>query len=197
MKTWVKWAIGIAVVAVLAFYFLRAPDYPDTIIPKPPRGNASSSVVIEDFSDFQCPACGAAHPVVKRIIEEYGDRVQLQYRQFPLSSIHPRAFLAAEASECANDQGKFWEYHDLLFENQDRLDRADLRRYAEELGLDMEKFNACLASGKKAKIVTGEQRQGTARNVQGTPTFFINGKQLRSWNYESFKAEIEEELTTS
>ncbi len=137
----------------------------------------SGPIQIIEYSDFQCPVCGTAYPEVKNIIKEVGDKVRIVYKHFPLTSIHPYAFKSAEASECAADQNKFWEYHDKLFENQNKLDIGNLKKYATDIGLDTEKFNSCLDSGAMAGRVDVDKQDGKKINIGGTPTFVIDGKQ--------------------
>lgn len=191
-----KWKIIITLLILIVgvYWFVTRPTYDDVYTPKPVKGNPDASVTIVEFSDFQCPACGAAHPIVEKIIEEYGDRVSLEYKHFPLTSIHAFAFNAAQASECANDQGKFWEMHDSMFDNQKELSISSLKSYAETIGLETEKFNNCLDSGAKAKYVKADFNEGIGKGVEGTPTFFINGKKLESWKYEVFAAALDEAL---
>ena len=189
--------IGIIAVLIALFFIIKyaiTPSYPDIVNPKPIIGNKDAQVKIIEYSDFQCPACGAAEPVARQIAEEFGDKISFEYRHFPLTSIHQYSFKAAEASECANDQGRFWEYHDILFRNQNSLKVSDLKRYADTLGLDTKSFNACLDSGAKKDIINLETREALAAGSTGTPTFFINGKKLANWKYELFKAAVEEEL---
>ena len=140
----------------------------------PSRGPKDAPVTIVEFSDFECPYCGAAHDTVEQVMSAYAGKVRLVYRQFPLS-FHPHAEKAAEASLCAADQGKFWEYHDVLFKNQKKLDPTDLKAFAGEVGLDVQKFTQCLESGDKKKVVDADQQAGLAAGVGGTPAFFING----------------------
>lgn len=185
------------------FYFNKAPYYPDQDLPKPVRGNPDSSIEIVEFSDLQCPSCKAAHPIVKQVLTEFGDDVHVVYNHFPLGkacnpslsrNIHVDACKAAEAVECANDQGKFWEYIDVLFFHQNDLSKNSLKQYAVDMELDSETFNDCLDSGTKKKYVVEDVEQGQRMNVQGTPTFFINGKRIPSFNFESFKTAINAEL---
>lgn len=198
VKKYKWWILGVFVLlAIGIWFFATRPTYEDIDTPKPLEGNPDATVKIIEFSDFQCPACGAAYPVTKKIMEAYGDRVSLEYKHFPLTSIHAFAFKAAEASECANDQGKFWEFVDIAFTNQKELSKKALKQYAKELGLDTELFNNCLDSGAKAKYVTADFNEGIGKNVGGTPTFFINGEQLEKWNYESFSVAIENALAGS
>ena len=142
------------------------------------RGNAEASVTIVEFSDFQCPFCGQAYLTVKGVVAKYEGRVKLAYRDFPLRQIHPQAQGAAEAGRCAAEQGKFWEYHDRLFENQGKLDRASLVEYAEALGLDRKQFESCVASGRFQAQIEQDLQDGTISGVNGTPAFFINGTMI-------------------
>lgn len=190
-----KWWIVLAIfIIAFGLWYSTRPTYDDVYTPKPIKGNPLATVRIIEFSDFQCPACGAAYPVVEQIMEEYGDRVSLEYKHFPLTSIHRFAFDAAEASECANDQGKFWEYYAILFENQNELSESDLKQYAADLSLDTELFNNCLDSNAKAKYVSADFNEGIGKGVDSTPTFFINDVELGSWNYDTFAAAIETAL---
>lgn len=182
--------IGIWIVAK----FVNAPEYPDIFTPKPVLGNAEASVTITEFSDLQCPACRSAHPVTKQIVQEYGDLISFEYKHFPLTSIHPNAFKAAEGAECANDQGKFWEFVDLAFSNQQALQPRYLKQYASKLDIDEESFSNCLDSRAKRDIVSADQREGINLGVQGTPTFYINGVKLENWNYQNFKSAIDAQL---
>ena len=191
-----KWWITTAalLIAFGVWIFMTRPVYDDIYTPKPLEGNPDATVKIVEFSDLQCPACGAAYPVTKQVMDAYGDRVSLEYKQFPLTSLHAFAFKAAEASECANDQGKFWDYVDIAFTNQKALRTSDLKNYAEQLGLDMEKFENCLDSSAKAKYVTADYNEGIGKGVGGTPTFFINGIKLQYWNYGNFSMAIDNAL---
>ncbi len=145
------------------------------------QGDANAPVTIIEFSDFQCPFCGRfytdALPQIEANYIKTG-KAKLYYRQFPLVEIHPFAQKAAEASECASDQGKFWEYHNLLFADQQALDVPSLKADAKKLGLDSAKFDACLDGGVKASIVSSDTNDGLAAGVSGTPSFYINGHQL-------------------
>lgn len=186
--------IVVLVVLYIAYQWLFGASYPDIFTPKPVFGNPDANVKIIEFSDLQCPACKAAHPVVQQIKEEFGENISFQYYHFPLRAIHPYAQKAAEAVECAHDQGKFWEYLDVAFSASPELQNRNLKKLAGAVGLDVEKFSACLDSGSKWKVVDGDYRFGTVRDVLGTPTFFINEKKLDRWDYETIKAAIEREL---
>jgi len=162
----------------------------------PARGPKDAPVTIVEFSDFECPYCGAAHDTVEQVMNTYAGKVRLVYRQFPLS-IHPHAEKAAEASLCAADQGKFWEYHEVLFKNQKKLDLPDLKAHAGEVGLDTQKFSQCLDSGDKMKAVDADQQAGLAVGVGGTPAFFINGIFLNGAQpIDEFKKVIDGELAS-
>ena len=162
----------------------------------PARGPKDAPVTIVEFSDFECPYCGAAHDTVEQVMNTYAGKVRLVYRQFPLS-IHPHAAKAAEASLCAADQGKFWEYHEVLFKNQKKLDLPDLKAHAGEVGLDTQKFGQCLDSGDKKKAVDADQQAGLAAGVGGTPAFFINGIFLNgAQSIDEFKKVIDGELAS-
>ncbi len=160
----------------------------------PSRGPKDAPITIVEFSDFECPYCGAAHDTVEQVMSTYAGKVRLVYRQFPLS-FHPHAEKAAEASLCAADQGKFWEYHDVLFKNQKKLDPTDLKAFASEVGMDGQKFGQCLESGDKKKVVDADQQAGLAAGVGGTPAFFINGIFLNgALPIDEFKKVIDLEL---
>lgn len=160
----------------------------------PSRGPKDAPITIVEFSDFECPYCGSAHDTVEQVMSTYAGKVRLVYRQFPLS-FHPHAAKAAEASLCAADQGKFWEYHDVLFKNQKKLDPTDLKAFASEVGMDGQKFGQCLESGDKKKAVDADQQAGLAAGVGGTPAFFINGIFLNgALPIDEFKKVIDLEL---
>ena len=161
----------------------------------PARGPAGAPIEIIEFSDFQCPYCQRAQPAVKQVLSTFGDRVRLVYRNYPLVEIHPNARPAAEAAQCANEQGKFWPYHDRLFTDTKKLSDADLKQGAAELGLDSARFNACVDSHKFKSLVDADIRDGNAVGVSGTPAFFINGRMIvGAQPFEEFKRIIDEEL---
>jgi protein-disulfide isomerase len=160
-----------AEVAVL----LQPPRIHVAVDPKRFRGKSSAPVQIVEFSDFQCPYCGSSEATVRQLLEKYGDQVALSYRDFPLKEIHPNAEGAAEAARCAADQGKFWEYHDRIFEKQTSLDKSGLTDLARNIGLDVSKFDSCISAGRYKAAIEQDRQQGTAAGVSGTPAFFING----------------------
>jgi protein-disulfide isomerase len=163
---------------------------------RPAKGPAGAPVEIIEFSDFQCPFCLNAFPTVNQVLATYGDRVRLIYRHYPLEN-HTRARPAAEASQCAHEQGKFWEFHDRLFGNQALLSDADLKEHATQLGLNVTQFNACYESQKYKADVDTDIRDGNEAGVSGTPAFFINGRMLSGAQpFAAFKRIIDEELNT-
>ena len=161
----------------------------------PAKGPATAPVTIVEFSDFQCPFCSRVTPTLKQVEDTYGDKVRVIFRNFPLLQIHPQAAKAAEAASCAADQGKFWEMHDRLFANQQKLSVEDLKQHASALGLKTEEFNQCLDSGKKEAEWKKDMDEGTSYGLTGTPAFFVNGRLLSGAQpFEAFKQLIDEEL---
>jgi predicted DsbA family dithiol-disulfide isomerase len=161
----------------------------------PALGAADAPVTVVEFSDFQCPYCSQVGPTLKKLTEDYGDNVRLVFRQFPLLRIHPEAQKAAEASLCAEEQGKFWEMHDAMFADQKKLGIDDLRNTAQTIGLDLALFNACLDSGKHADAVRDDLMDGTRVGVSGTPAFFVNGRPLSgAVPYQTIAKTVDEEL---
>jgi Na+/H+ antiporter NhaA/protein-disulfide isomerase len=142
------------------------------------RGPEDARITVVEYGDFECPYCGQAEPVIRALLAGYGD-VRYVWRHLPLTDVHPQAQLAAEAAEAAADQGKFWEMHDLLFDHQDALQPRDLVRYAEELGLDVERFRDALRRHDVAGRVAEDVDNADLSGVTGTPTFFINGRRHR------------------
>lgn len=160
----------------------------------PVRGSASAPVTIVEFSDYQCPFCARVNPTLEQVRKTYGDKVKIVFKDFPLPN-HPQAPKASEAAHCANEQGKYWELHDLMFANQRALNVPELKQYATTLGLDMAKFTPCLDSGKHAGLVASGLAQGESMGVNSTPTLYINGRALiGAQPFEAFKQIIDEEL---
>jgi len=139
------------------------------------QGPADAPVTLVEYGDFECPYCGAAYPIIKEVQARLGERLRFVYRHFPTTTSHPHAEQAAEAAEAAASQGRFWEMHDLLFENQRHLGEQDLRGYAEQLRLDLERFNRELTQHDYADRVHEDFLSGVRSGVNGTPTFYING----------------------
>jgi predicted DsbA family dithiol-disulfide isomerase len=161
---------------------------------RPAKGPAGAPIQIVEFSDFECPFCLRAFPTVDQVLKTYGNRVRLVYRHYPLPN-HPHARPAAEASACAAEQGKFWEYHDRLFGSPGRLGPDELKQHAAELGLDTAKFNTCVDTHKFQKDVDEDIAAADAVGVTGTPAFFINGRSISgAMPFETFKQMIDEEL---
>ncbi len=175
---------------------LTAPESPVFDIStddQPSKGNVDASVTIVEFTDFQCPSCAQQHPVIERIVNEFGARVRLVVRDFPLSQ-HAQAVKAAEAAEAAREQGKYWEYAAVLFRNQSALEVDKLRKYASDLGLDRARFDASLDSGKFMEKVQRDVLDGQKLGVNGTPTLYVNGKRVSEKSYEGLKATVEAAL---
>ena len=158
-------------------------------------GPAAAPVTIVEFSDFQCPFCKQVVPTLTQVLSRYGEKVKLVFRDFPIDSLHPQARKAAEAARCAQDQGKFWDYHDALFANASKLGPEQLKTYAQQVGLDLPSFERCLASGTHAAAVQKSVDEGMRLGVTGTPAFFINGELVSGAQpVESFARVIEREL---
>ena len=159
------------------------------------RGNPGAPVTIVEFSDFHCPFCRQAHATVQQVLARYGDKVRLVYKDMPLDNLHPNARAAAEAARCAGAQGKFWEYHDKLFDSEPDVSTAALSRLTTEVGLDAAKFDACYAARTFKAPVEASVQDGSRLGVTGTPTFFINGRNLTGAQpLEAFVKVIDEEL---
>ena len=156
------------------------------------RGAPMAPVTIVEFSDFQCPFCGAAYPELERIVSEFEGRVKLVFKHYPLPS-HSRAVPASRAAEAAGRQGKFWEMHDILFQNQRKLEDADLARYADMLGLDVERFNADMKAEEVQQRIASDRKQGEAAGVEGTPSIYVNGRKFDE-PLKALPAYLKEEL---
>jgi protein-disulfide isomerase len=146
------------------------------------EGPAGAPVTLVEYGDYECPHCGRAYPIVKAVQSRLGTQLRFVFRNFPLRTIHPHAEHAAEAAEAAAAQGRFWEMHDTLFENQAALGDEDLARHAEAVGLDRARFEGELKSGTHRPRVHEDFSSGVRSGVNGTPTFFINGRRYEgSW----------------
>ena len=139
------------------------------------RGPFNAPVTLLEYGDFECPYCGQAHAIVQAVEQEMGDQLRFAFRHFPLTNMHPHAEHAAEAAESAGAQGMFWEMHDLLYENQDALDDRDIANYAAELGIDVRRIVSDIVSGAHSGKIRQDFVSGVRSDVNGTPTFFING----------------------
>ncbi|HEX3572950.1 MAG TPA: thioredoxin domain-containing protein [Acidobacteriaceae bacterium] len=153
---------------------LSAPRVNVAYDPARVRGNADAPVTIVEFSDYQCPYCHQVEPTIAAVLAKYGDKVRFAYRDFPLRNIHDHAEIAAEASRCALEQGKFWDYHDQLFKGTN-LDKEALVGYARNAKMDQQQFESCLTSDKYKAQIDKDIEEGRKAGVSGTPTFFING----------------------
>lgn len=149
------------------------------------RGSASSGVILVEYGDFQCPYCYQYAPTVNKAVEQFKDQIQFQFRNFPLVNAHPNAFAAARAAEAAGKQGKYWEMHDALYATANwqvwttATDPTQyFNSYAQQLGLDVTKFKTDFASSAVNDTINADMAEGTKLDVQGTPTYFINGKQV-------------------
>lgn len=160
----------------------------------PAQGKADAPVTVVMFTDFQCPACSATHPVVKSVLAEFGDKIRLVVRDFPLVQIHENAFRAAVAAGAANAQGKFFEYTEILYKNQTNLDAVSLRKYAADLNLNLKQFDLDFASPKIAGEVRQDMEDGKRYGLSGTPTLFVNGVKVRRFSPENFRAAINQAL---
>lgn len=159
-------------------------------------GKSDARVTVVEYSDFQCPFCSRAAETVTQLKKKYSSKIKLAFKHFPLP-MHPNARPAAEASMCVNEQGtdKFWKYHDLMFKNQDKLDKASLEKYAKEAGADPKKFSECVAAKKFSSYIQKDIESGEKIGVKSTPTFFINGQILSgAMPIETFSEVIDEEL---
>jgi len=172
--------------------FLKAPESPVFKIStkdQPSLGDANAAVTIVAFTDYQCPSCAAIHPALERLVKESGNKVRLVARDFPLSQ-HAEAFKAAEAAEAAREQGKYWEYVQVLLQNQSSLSVEKLKSYATQLGLDRARFDAALDSQKFAEMVQTDLDDGVKLGLKGTPSFFINGRRVTAKSYEELKESV-------
>jgi protein-disulfide isomerase len=162
------------------------------------RGPTGAPVTIVEFSDYQCPFCKRAEPTVEQIVKRYPEQVRIVFRHFPLDNIHPLARGASEAAACANDQGKFWEFHTELFASSPKLEKDALRKIAEKLKLDLAAFDACVGERRYRAQVEADVAAGREAGVSGTPAFFVNGIPLSGAQpVEKFVDLIDKELASA
>jgi protein-disulfide isomerase len=162
---------------------------------EPFRGSEKAPVTIVKFEDFQCPFCKQVQPTFDELLSRYNGKVRLVHKDLPLESLHAQARQAAEAARCAHEQGKFWEYHDKLYANSPKAGADDLKSYAKEVSLNVDSFDRCFASGKYKTVVQQDLNEGAQLGLTGTPTFFINGREISgNQPLEAFEAIIDEEL---
>ncbi|MFH5882886.1 DsbA family protein [Halalkalibaculum sp. DA3122] len=165
------------------------------------ESDSEADIVLTEYSDYQCPACAYYHPVVEKLKEEFGDKLKVEYRYFPLNS-HQFAALAARAAEAAGNQGQFKAMHDMLFENQDNWSSSGNPQsifigYAKELGLDVQQFQSDLNAAETQKTVMEQKQEGVNMGVNSTPTFFINGIKVQQLprSYDQFKSLLESQMS--
>jgi protein-disulfide isomerase len=179
--------------------FLVAPQppvYKFATDDQPAKGSEKASVTLVEFTDYQCPSCAKTQPALERLMAEYGERVRLVVRDYPLTQ-HADAQKAAEAAEAAREQGKYWEYTAILFQNQSALQSDKLKEYATRVGLDRAKFDAALDSGRFAESVHRDLHDGDRVGVQGTPTVFLNGRRVTDLSYEGLKSAVDAALSAA
>ncbi len=166
------------------------------------KGNKDAKIVLIEYSDFQCPACGYYYPIAKQLTEEYKDKILFAYRFFPLRQIHQNAMSSSQAAYAAHLQGKFWEMHDMLFESQkDWSESSDAKdifiSYAKKLNLNEEQFKKDMESDEALKVINNQYSAGAQAGINSTPTFFLNGVKIQNPQaYEAFKSLIESKLKT-
>jgi protein-disulfide isomerase len=159
------------------------------------EGPLDAPITLVEFGDYQCPYCGGAYPVVKRLQRLFGEKLRFVFRNFPLTQSHPYALVAAEAAEAAAFQGKFWQMHDFLYEHQDELEPDILPVWAQQVGLDLQAFGAAIKQGKVSERIKEDRTSGIRSGVNGTPCFFINGSRYDGDpEYESLTAALDEQL---
>ncbi|MBI2050959.1 MAG: thioredoxin domain-containing protein [Parcubacteria group bacterium] len=217
VKTWAAWIAAIAVIALGLAWLVASSNSQGSAEAPPPseiaardwtHGSEAAPAQIIEYSDFQCPACGAYYPIIKQLTQEFGEDLRFAYRHFPLNAIHPNAEPAARAAEAAGIQGRFWEMHDALFENQSAWSGAgnpfDLfAQYANGIGLDAAQFEADYESSAVKDAVRAHESAGRRLGVNGTPTFVLNGERIENpQSYEAFRDLLvsivgEPELATS
>ena len=190
--------ILILVIGYGTYHWLKPkPHYPMIDSPRPTTGNPNATIVLSEWGDIQCPSCGYAQEGVHQIMEEYREKIKLEFKHFPLITAHPLAFEAAEAAECANDQHFFWDYLEVEYLNQKDLRESQLISFAKDLGLDMDSFTNCLLSGAKFSVVEADRQDGLRLDLKGTPTFFINGEVIQGFTHDALRSAIEHRLSPS
>lgn len=150
-------------------------------------GNAKAKIVMVEYGDYQCPHCGHAHPLIKRLLKQFGQEILFIFRNFPLQEMHPQAMISAQSAEAADKQQKFWEMHDTIYENQDILTVNSLLDFAKQIDLDLEKFSKDWKTKSVITKIESDFDGGIRSGVNGTPTFFVNGNRLETYDasYES------------
>ena len=156
-------------------------------------GNTKAKATLVEYGDYQCPHCGYAHPLLKKLLQNNSDEIHFVFRNFPLAEVHPAAMMAAQAAEAAGKQGKFWEMHDLIYENQNDLHGNRFVDFAESLGLDLQRFGQDWKSESILAKIEADFESGIRSGVNGTPTFFINGTKYEAYDgsYESLEEGVQ------
>lgn len=164
------------------------------------EGKGQAGVTLVEYGDYQCPFCEQYYPVVKQVAAEFNDQIHFQFRNFPLTQVHQNAFAGARAAEAAAAQGKFWQMHDLLYENQSQWSESSnpsqyFTQYAQQLGLNVSQFEKDYSSNKVNDTINADMAEGNRLNVQGTPTFFLDGKKVQvNADVKSFETQIKAEI---
>lgn len=210
MLTKIGWIVGGVVLVIAAFWaivnFTGSSNPSQQLITDMPAvnskdlqtGDLKSKVTLTEYADFQCPGCGAYHPLVKQLLQDFKGKIHFVYRTFPLTQVHQNAMASSLAAVAANDQGKFWEMHDLLFQHQNEWNtlqnpQSVFDGYAQQLGMNIDQFHKDIADAKTKKFIMDEENAGLAIGVNSTPTFFLNGKQIVSpQSYDAFKQVIQD-----
>ena len=159
------------------------------------RGSVNAPITVVEYGDFECPYTGMAYPVIKELMRQFNEKIYFVYRNFPLNNIHPHAQHAAEAAEAAAAQDKFWQMHDYLFEHQKALDDNHLLEYAQNVGLNIDRFNKEMSGHVYTPSINKSLKSGIDSGVEGTPTFFINGERYEdSWDLDTLSSFLKKSL---
>lgn len=179
----------------------EAPSIGDTEPTNITYGEGTTGVTLIEYGDFQCPVCASYQPIVQQIKDKYGDQITVQFRHFPLAEIHQNAVVASRAAQAAHMQGQFWEFHDLLFENQSTWAQSSnatafFETYAQQLGLDIDKFKTDMASSEVNNLVQADRGEAQRLGFTGTPTFVLDGQKLdpSPTSFEAFSTKIDEAI---
>jgi protein-disulfide isomerase len=157
------------------------------------QGKDGATITLTEYGDYQCPYCGRAYPIVKKLQKKFGDSLRFVFRNFPIQEVHPNAYNAALAAEAAALQGKFWEMHDILYEHQSALDPESLIEYSGSLGLDLKRFKKDFESEGLRQLIYHDLETGLRSGVNGTPSFYVNGvKYNGDWRLQPFAAALSE-----
>jgi protein-disulfide isomerase len=204
--------LAVAILGLFGIYFFTSNNSTNKSTPSTNTSKLSNNVIGEnkknvvlvEYGDYQCPACAAYYPIIKQLVEEYKTDIQFQFRNFPLQQIHQNARAAARAAEAAGKQNKFWEMHDILYEQQSAWEQSTsanviFEQYAKQLGLNVETFKTDFASNEVNEIINADFNEGTRLGVESTPTFFLQGKKLDNppRDLDGWKKLINEQITSA